>query len=61
MRARRLRWYGHVQRREEGEALAVVRDMKVSGRRPSGGPAKSCYRRAKYHRLSVDIDLWNDF
>ena len=29
MRARRLRWYGHVQRREEGEALAVVRDMKV--------------------------------
>ena len=41
MRARRLRWYGHGQRREEGEALAVVRDMEVPGRRPRGSPRKS--------------------
>ena len=34
MRARRLRWYGHVQRREEGKALAIVRDMEVPSRRP---------------------------
>ena len=36
LRTRRLRWYGHVKRREEGEALAIARDWTVEGRRPRG-------------------------
>ena len=41
LRIRRLRWYGHVRRREDGEALATIRDWTVDGRRPRGRPRKS--------------------
>ena len=40
-RVRRLQWFGHVQRRGEGEPLAVVRGWQVEGRRPRGRPKKS--------------------
>ena len=39
-RVRRLQWFGHVQRREEGGAISVVRSWQVEGR-PCGRPKKS--------------------
>ena len=41
LRTRRLGWYGHVRRREDGEALATIREWTVEGRRPRGGPRKT--------------------
>ena len=41
LRTRRLGWYGHVRRREEGEVLATIRDWTVEGRRPRGRPRKT--------------------
>ena len=40
-RRRRLRWYGHVQRREESDPLRRVGEFFVEGRRPPGRPKKS--------------------
>ena len=37
----RLRWYGHVQRKEEHEWIRRITDFKVDGRRPPGRPQKS--------------------
>ena len=62
MRARRLRRYGHMQRREEGEALAVVFDMEVPGRRPRWKPRKSWLATVEEDMRELDIDsgLVND-
>ena len=38
---RRLRWYGHVARRGNTEALGRVFNMEVDGRRPPGRPKKT--------------------
>ena len=38
LRARRLRWFGHVERRGDGEALGRIRNLEVPGRRPPGRP-----------------------
>ena len=44
LRERRLRWYGHVVRRGEGEPLRRVREVEVAGTRPRGRPKKSWWR-----------------
>lgn len=41
MRRRRLRWFGHVKRREESEVLGRVFRMEVEGRRRRGRPRKT--------------------
>ena len=38
---RRLRWYGHIARRESTEALGRVFNMEIDGRRPPGRPKKT--------------------
>ena len=35
----RLRWYGHVMRREEDNGIRKVLDFKVNGVRPNGRPS----------------------
>ena len=62
MRRRRLQWYGHVQRRGEGEALSIVRDWEVEGRRPRGRPKKSWLKTIKedMSQLGIDENLVND-
>ena len=41
LRRRRLRWFGHVKRRDEGDPLRRVGELIVEGRRPPGRPRKS--------------------
>ena len=38
---RRLGWFGHVERRDEWDALGRVRLVEVPGRRPPGRPTKT--------------------
>ena len=41
MRRRRLRWYGHVRRRDEQEPLCRIMELTVEGKRTPGRPKKS--------------------
>ena len=41
MRRTRLRWFGHVKRREENNILKRVYDLDIGGRRPVGRPKKT--------------------
>ena len=61
-RVRRLKWFGHVQRREEGEALSVIRNLQVEGRRPRGRPKKSWLRTVEDDMtlMGIDVHLAND-
>ena len=46
---RRLQWYGHVLRRDEGENVRRVLDIEVDGRKKKGRPKKTwmeCVRRS---------------
>ena len=52
---RRLRWYGPVRRREEGEALATIRDWTVNRRRPWGRPRKTWLDNFKKDTRLLDI------
>jgi hypothetical protein len=38
---RRLRWFGHVARTEEGSVLRLADELQVRGRRPPGRPRKT--------------------
>lgn len=40
MRLRRLRWFGHMERRDETEILWKTQRSEVPGRRPPGRPRK---------------------
>ena len=55
LRTTRLRWYGHVKRREEGEALATVRDWTVEGRRPRGRPRKTWMDNVREDMRSLNL------
>ena len=55
LRRRRLGWYGHVRRREEGEALATIRNWTVEGRRPRGRPRKTWLDNVKEDMRLLDI------
>ena len=41
MRERRLRWYGHVKRRQGDGILGEVMQMEIPGTRPRGRPKKT--------------------
>ena len=37
----RLRWFGHVKRRDENSILRRAMELEVEGRRPVGRPKKT--------------------
>ena len=41
MRRNRLRWFGHVERRQDSSWLRKVRELEVGGSRPKGRPQQS--------------------
>jgi len=43
MRRRRLKWFGHVQRRDREEDISMVEEMRLQGRRKRGRPKKRWY------------------
>ena len=55
-RVRRLKWFGQVQRREEGEALSVITHLQVEGHRPRGRPKKSWQRTVEEDMTLMGID-----
>ena len=62
VRVRRLQWFGHVKRREEGEALSIVHRWQVEGRRPRGRPKKSWMSviQEDMRKLGINEDLTGD-
>ena len=50
MKERRLKWYGHVRRREEENPVRRVMDLEVDGRRSPG-------RTKKTWKKTVDDDM----
>ena len=58
LRKMRLRWFGHVKRRDENSILRRVMELVVEGRRPVGRPKKTWIKlveedkieEAKHHR-----------
>ena len=53
----RLRWFGHLKRRDENSILRRAMELEVEGRRPVGRPKKTWSRgsgrrheKAKHHR-----------
>ena len=61
-RVRRLQWFGHVKRREEGDALSIVQNWQVEGRRPRGRPKKSWMNliQEDMRKLGINEDLTSD-
>jgi len=41
MRMRRLRWYGHVERKNDEDGVKRAMDLEVEGKRPRGRPRKT--------------------
>jgi len=40
MRENRLRWFGHIMKREDSEAVRTIMELSVKGRRGRGRPKK---------------------
>ena len=55
LRRRRLRWYGHVKRRDENDPLSRALNLTVDGRRPPGRPKKSWRKTVKEDMLFVGV------
>ena len=57
LRRSRLRWYGHVKRREDDHILRRALDMDVEGVRPRGRPRKVWRRCVEENMREKNINL----
>ena len=58
IRRRRLRWFEHVKRREEGDCLGEVLRMDVTGNRPRGRPKKIWMDNVKEDLRKLNLQGW---
>ena len=62
MREARLRWFGHMMRRDEEEAVSIVRELVVVGERGRGRPRRrweDCIRRDMVMMELKGEDVWD--
>ena len=62
LRKMRLRWLGHVKRRDENSILRRAMELKVDGRRPVGRPKKiwSKVVEEDMRKLNITEDMAED-
>ena len=62
LRRARLRWFGHVRRREEGHILRRAVELEVAGKRPVGRPRKTWKQEVEedLRRLNIREDMVDD-
>ena len=58
----RLRWFGHVKRRDEYSILRRVMELEVEGRRPVGRPKKTWSKVVEedMRKISITEDMAED-
>ena len=57
VREARLRWFGHVQRREEEDCVRRILEADVHGQRSRGRQRKRCIDIVKYNMEDLRLDL----
>ena len=62
LRKTRLRWFGHVKRRDENSTLRRAMELKVEGRRPVGRPKKTWSKVVEedMRKLNITEDMAED-
>ena len=55
IRRRRLRWFGHVKRRDGGDCLGDVLQVEVPGSRPRGRPKKTWFDNVKEDLRTLNL------
>ena len=61
LRKMRLRWFGHVKRRDENSMLRRVMELELEGRRPVGRPKKTWSKvQEDMRKLNIMEDVAQD-
>ena len=55
MRGVRLRWFGHVQRRDANKVTRRVMELAIPGARRRGRPKKTCHQQIKEDMTGVSV------
>ena len=59
IKSRRLRWAGHVARKEEGRSVFKIITGKPKGKRPSGRPRRRWEENIRMDLEEIGIDAGN--
>ena len=55
MRSNRLRWYGHISRRDENHVCRTIQVLQVAGKGKRGRPKKTWWERVKHDMKLCDV------
>jgi len=59
MRKNRLRWFGHVMRKEDLETVRTVMELSVEGKKGRGRPKKKWLNRIEYNNRTAGVCVNN--
>ena len=57
LRKMRMKWFGHVKRRDENSILRRATELEVEGRRPVGRPKKTFLVEEDLRKLNIAEDM----
>ena len=57
IKSRRLRWAGHVARKEEGRSVFKILTGKPTGKRPLGRPRRRCEENIRMDLKEIGINV----